>query len=260
MQNIVPRQIDGDFRVDSRELAEVLGNKHKSVMELIGKNEAHFAEMGHLPFQTETVKNSVGAVNLARYALLNEDQSYFLLTLVRNSKKVTALKAALVMSFRAARNALATAAPALDMSDPLAVAQAFVTAEKGRRLLEGVVKEQAPKVEAFDTFMNSEALLSIQNAGQLIGMGEQKLFRFLRDERVLMDGERAGRDMHNTPYRRYLDAGYFEVKRNVMTLNSGRVIETNTTYVTPKGMEFLRKLTGVKPSNRPLPLLTGATA
>ena len=256
---IVARQISGEFRVDSRDMADVLDNKHKNVMELIGKNAALFSDFGVVPFETEKPSTPQGG-RPERFALLNEDQCYFLLTLVRNSKKVTALKAGLVMAFKHAREAAAQR-PAFNI--PKTYSEALMLSaqlEHERERLALVVQEQAPKVEAFDTFMNGEALLTIQSAGQLLNIGEHKLFRLLRDERVLMDGQRAGTELHNTPYRLYLDKGYFEVKRSVVTLNSGRVIETNTTYVTPAGMDFLRRLTGKKPSNLPLPLLSAVPA
>jgi phage antirepressor YoqD-like protein len=257
MESIVPQSIGGEFRVDSRVMADSLDNKHKSLMELIGKNAELFAKFGGVPFQTETLQTRGGRQEV-KYALLNEDQCYFLLTLVRNSKKVTALKAGLVMAFRAARDAAATAHPALDMSDPLAVAQAFVTAEKERRALALKVEDLAPRAEGYDTFMDSAGLLSMHTAAQLLNIGEKTLFARLRDERVLMDGDRAGRDLHNTPYRRYHEQKYFEVKTRTVSLPHGREIQQSTTYVTPKGMEFLRRLFGVKPSHRPLPLLAVA--
>ena len=40
-------------RVDSRELAQRLGVKHKNTIELLDKHKADFLELGVLPFQTE---------------------------------------------------------------------------------------------------------------------------------------------------------------------------------------------------------------
>lgn len=254
MSELIITQFSGEFRVDSRTMAERLDNKHKSVMELIAKNDVLFAGFGGVPFQTETLQTRGGKQEV-RFALLNEDQCYFLLTLVRNSKKVTELKAKLIHAFRQAREARPAFPIPQTFSEALMVA-AQIEQERERLALK--VQADAPKVEAFDTFMDSSALLTIQRAGQLLNIGEHKLFKYLREERVLMDGDIAGQELHNTPYRRYLELGYFEVKSGAHTLNSGRVIATHTTYVTPRGMDFLRRLTGKKPSNLPLPLLTAA--
>ena len=63
-------------RIDSRLLALQLDNRHKAVMTLI-----------------------------ERYALLTEDQSYFLLSLSRNTDTVVALKSMLIRAFGQARRA-----------------------------------------------------------------------------------------------------------------------------------------------------------
>ncbi len=57
-----------------------------------------------LAFQTEAVKTpeSRGIKHL-KFALLNEDQAFFLLSLSRNTDPVVALKANLIMAFREAR-------------------------------------------------------------------------------------------------------------------------------------------------------------
>lgn len=95
----------GEPRIDSRLIAMDLGNNHKSTIELIEKYEPKFQRFGLLPFQTEAVKTpeSRGIKHL-KFALLNEDQSYFLLSLSRNTEIVVDLKADLVMAFREARN------------------------------------------------------------------------------------------------------------------------------------------------------------
>ncbi|HDS1693311.1 TPA: Rha family transcriptional regulator [Pseudomonas putida] len=94
----------GEARIDSRLIAMDLGNNHKSTIELIDRYEPKFQRFGHLPFQTEVGKRAQGGGKAERFALLNEDQSYFLLSLSRNSEIVVDLKADLVMAFREARN------------------------------------------------------------------------------------------------------------------------------------------------------------
>lgn len=96
----------GEPRVDSREIAQNLGVKHKNTLELIERYADRFRQHGLLPFQTEAVKRpgSRGAKHL-RYVSLNEDQCYFLLALSRNTPKVVELKSELVHAFGAGRRA-----------------------------------------------------------------------------------------------------------------------------------------------------------
>lgn len=44
------------------------------------------------------------------------------------------------------------------------------------------------------------------------------------------------------PYRPYIDKGYFVVKEHDYTTKYGNTKHNSTTYVTQKGLEFLRKV------------------
>jgi phage regulator Rha-like protein len=83
-----------EARVDSRELAEHLQVQHKNVLELLEKHKQSFEEFGTFAFQT---RKSGGMPT--RFVLLNEDQSYLLLTFSRNTARVVGLKVELVKAF-----------------------------------------------------------------------------------------------------------------------------------------------------------------
>ncbi|WP_220816106.1 P63C domain-containing protein [Pseudomonas paralcaligenes] len=95
----------GEARVDSRVIAEEIGVKHKNSFALIKQYASRFEQLGLLPFQTEAVKapGSRGVKKL-KFALLSEDQAYFLLSLSANTDRVVDLKLRLVKAFRDARN------------------------------------------------------------------------------------------------------------------------------------------------------------
>ncbi|CAG4908311.1 Rha family transcriptional regulator [Paraburkholderia saeva] len=94
----------GESRVDSRVIAAHLGNAHKHVRELIEKHCTHFERFGVLRFETaKPLPGSIGG-RPERYALLPEDQCYFLLSLSQNTDRVVDLKARLVLAFREARD------------------------------------------------------------------------------------------------------------------------------------------------------------
>lgn len=98
------REVNGDPRIDSRIMAANMGTTHQHVRELIEKHAKHFELFGVLRFETGKPPRSTAGGRPERFALLNEDQSYFLLTLVRNTEHVVDLKARLVLAFREARN------------------------------------------------------------------------------------------------------------------------------------------------------------
>lgn len=90
-----------EARIDSRLLAMQLGGKHKAVIELLTKRKSDFLKLGKVPFQTEALPSG----QREKLALLNEDQSFFLLTLSRNNDRVVSLKLKLIVAFGDARKA-----------------------------------------------------------------------------------------------------------------------------------------------------------
>lgn len=96
-----------EARVDSRLLAQHLGNQHRHVMALIEKYAAKFRGLNQLLFKSAVGERLQGGGNPERFALLTEDQAYFLLSLSRNSERVVNLKVKLIQVFSDARRAIA---------------------------------------------------------------------------------------------------------------------------------------------------------
>lgn len=94
--------VKGEPRIDSRLLAQHLGNTHQHVRELLSSYTDDFHELGILRFQAGEIR---GRGQPEKYAMLNEDQAYLLLTYSRNTATVRALKVRLVKAFREARQA-----------------------------------------------------------------------------------------------------------------------------------------------------------
>lgn len=70
-------------------IAPKMDIRHRQLMDNIRKYQSKFEELGLLPFQTEAVEeDGARGIKYQQYALLNEDQAYFLLTLSRNSDAV----------------------------------------------------------------------------------------------------------------------------------------------------------------------------
>lgn len=94
-------------RIDSRLLAQQLRRPHYGVFELVRDYQGDFEELGVVRFQTwKPLPGSKGG-RPERFALLNENQAYLLLTYSRNTARVRALKIKLILSFDAARRAAA---------------------------------------------------------------------------------------------------------------------------------------------------------
>lgn len=106
--------VDQEPRVDSRLIASQLGVEHKNTRSLIEQYQTALENFGKVPFETE----ASGKTNQPqKFYLLNEDQSYLLLTLTRNTDQAVQLKIRLVRAFGEQRRAI----PSLDAAHDLPV-------------------------------------------------------------------------------------------------------------------------------------------
>ena len=108
---------------------------------------------------------------------------------------------------------------------PEALRLAADLAEQNQKLL--------PKAEQYDKFISGDNYQAMNIVAKALGIGRNKLFRLLRDRRILMN--------NNTPYQQYIDAGYFVVKEKPIQMGGG-VINKPQTYVTAKGVDWLSRL------------------
>lgn len=92
-------------RIDTRLLAEHLKKKrHQDLFGLVKQYEGQLRALGKVLFETGASTGSRTG-QTERFALLTEDQAYFVLTLSRNTPTVVDLKLRLVQAFGEARRA-----------------------------------------------------------------------------------------------------------------------------------------------------------
>jgi DNA-damage-inducible protein D len=115
--------------------------------------------------------------------------------------------------------------------DELEVAERYVAALKRNRALEAAITEQAPKVEAFESYMDADNAIKMGAAANQLGIGRNTMMTQLREAGVLQ------RD--NRPYQRY--AHHFKVVGHTYEA-SNETRATHTTYVKPSGVELIRKV------------------
>lgn len=115
-------------------------------------------------------------------------------------------------------------------------------AELEKEALQAKVLTDAPKVEAFEQLMDSTTLYTVAESAKLLGTGRERLFIFLRDAGVLMHHQ----TNWNQPYQQHIDAGRFEVKTRTFDIRhtDGNLEKRSsvTTFVTARGLEYIRKL------------------
>lgn len=95
------------------------------------------------------------------------------------------------------------------------------------------IEEQRPAVEFYDDVGRSDTLHTIGTAAKELGTGRKRLFGILRGLGILMKD--------NSPYQRYIEAGYFKVKIKPIEMGE-KSINYPQNFVTAKGLKFLHKL------------------
>lgn len=126
---------------------------------------------------------------------------------------------------------------AIPQTLPEALRLAADLAEKNEALaLE--VETMKPKAEFHDAVTASDDLVTMATAAQLIGLpfGGNTLFQRLRNRGVLITGGAR----HNLPKQEHVTNGRFTVKESSF-LRDGETHVRFTTYVTQKGLDWLRR-------------------
>ena len=101
--------------------------------------------------------------------------------------------------------------------------------------LEDTIEENKPKLDVYDTFINGSNVKPMNDVAKALnsGIGRNNLYKFLRQQGVLMKD--------NTPYQQFITRGFFKVKISPIKIG-GYIENKSTTYVTSKGMEYIKKL------------------
>lgn len=97
----------GEPTTTTLQIALGLKIQHASVIKLVRTHYPDFQEFGRVRFEIQPFMTN-GGEQFRKYAILNEQQAYFLMTLMRNSTRVIEFKKALVKSFFEARTLLQT--------------------------------------------------------------------------------------------------------------------------------------------------------
>lgn len=101
-------------------------------------------------------------------------------------------------------------------------------------MVNDLIKQNRELKEFYDDLMNTEGLMSINTMAKELGIGEYKLFAFLRNKKVFF----YDKDMVNIPYERFRKEGKFAVKET--HCHDGNI--RSVTYATKKGLDYVRKL------------------
>jgi len=102
------------------------------------------------------------------------------------------------------------------------------------KIVNELIEKNKELQQFYDDLMNTEGLMSINTMAKELGIGEYKLFAFLRNKKVFF----YDKDMVNMPYQRFMNEGKFAVKET--PCHDGEI--RSVTYATKRGLDYVRKL------------------
>ena len=214
----------------SLEIAEVTGKRHSDVLEAIRNMESAWAKVAQRKFPLGSYKD---ANNQSRPCyILNKTECLYVATKFNDEAR-----AKLVLRWEELENQVRRSEIVMpNFSNPAEAASAWADQYEQRLRLEAKAREDAPKVEFFESVAESKdavEMKAVSSTLNYVAVGRNKLFAILREQKVLQS--------NNIPYQKYIDAGYFrtiETKKNCGT--EVRIFIKTLAY--QKGLDYIRKL------------------
>lgn len=109
-----------------------------------------------------------------------------------------------------------------------------LSSELQGQIVNELIEKNKELQQFYDDLMNTQGYMSINTCAKELGIGEYKLFAFLRSKKVFF----YDKDMVNVPYQRFMNEGKFVVKET--PCHDGEM--RSVTYATKKGLDYMRKL------------------
>lgn len=236
--------------IDSREVATMTGMRHSDLLEKIGgskkvKGYVEILENGKFRSQDFFIKDS--------YKAEGNNKTYDCYQLTRKGcdmvankltgKKGVLFTAAYVTKFEEMEKELSMQKFNLPTNYKEALLQLVAAEEEKEKLLasnkekEEQLKIAAPKLDLYEDFMSMDNLYSVGQLAKCFaikGMGKNNLFKWLRWNKIFMDGYEA--------YQRYVTDGKIVHRERTYCYGKGenkRTVKDICGYFTPKGVQYI---------------------
>lgn len=216
---------------DSLMVAEVFGKEHRRVMQDI--RELPCSEEFRLHHFVQSSYTNQQGREMPKY--FATQQGFTLLVMGYTGQRAMEFKERYIAAFDRMRVELERQSYMKQFNLPANYKEALVAlvvAEEEKEQLLIQAAEDAPKVEAFDIYMDSSGSHSLTDVAKSLGMTAMKMCGDLRERKILLNMPK------NSPASRYVKEGYFVVKNGV---NRNTNYAFNQTRVTPEGVEFIRQ-------------------
>ena len=237
--------------ISSEIIAKGAGVEHRAVLQLIGKHQPKIERFGLLTFEMRARPAGQHGGGDVRIALLNEHQSTFLLTMMRNTEQVLDFKANLVEAFFKMAESMNRGA---ELTPEQLMAKALVQAQQ---ILESSKKEleaARPAVEYHNRYVSNEDAIIVRDFAAEYGMTSIQMYKLLRDKKIVYKTtvtehfskkqKRVVQDNEHRAYAKYLK--YFDLRpqNDIARYHNGQV--RKTLYVRQAHALELAKIIGLE--------------
>ena len=223
-------------KLDSREVAEMVGKAHNKLMRDIRDyiDQLGESKIGHTDFFSESTYTTAQNKVLPCYLITKEGCEFIAHKLT--GVKGTEFTAKYIKRFHEMENIIKERVPQGKELLALAVLEAQKTIEEQTAQIE----EMKPKSIFADAVATSHTSILIGDLAKIlkqngIETGQKRLFEWLRENGYL--SKRKGTEW-NSPTQKSMNLGLFEVKETTSVNPDGSVRINKTTKVTGKGQQY----------------------
>jgi Rha family phage regulatory protein len=238
MNPLIPMDQNHPLTMSSLEIAELTGKQHAHVMRDIRAMLAELHGEGGVSNFGDTHRNPQNGQDYPIFRLPKRE------TLILVSGYDLQMRARIIDRWQELEAQIAnqtSPAPALpDFTNPAMAARAWAEQFEQREKLALENKAQsealivaAPKVRFHDAVAQAINCQTVKEVAQVLGTGQNRLFVWLRKEKILQG--------NRLPYQQFIDAGYFRVVEKERPDAHGERHTYTQTLVTGKGLTWIKK-------------------
>lgn len=240
MNNLTIIKHNGQFVVDSREVAEMVEKPHNDLMKSI-RQYCEYLTQGNFPlsdfFIPHTYQDPTGRT-LPCYLITRKGCD--MVANKMTGEKGVLFTAAYVTKFEEMEKQLQQPYQ-LPQSYPEAL-RALADEVERRERLEAENRKMLPKAQSYDSLINADGLYEMSNVAKILnyeGVGPKNIFKVLTAEEVFYY-KGHGKTKRYYVYQQYLTRGYFQEKTTTIPMGEKEKVYTQI-FATPKGLDWLDK-------------------
>ena len=224
------------LKMTSREIAEIIGKPHNDLLKAIRAMEPAWERTTGKNFPLVNYQQVTGNGTIREFPEYQLSKREVLYVATKFNDEA---RAKLILRWEELENNLNgnQNVIALPQNYEEALEHLLIQVRENKKLI-AENKEMQPKADFYDAVAQSEDTIDVGQVAKVLaikGYGRNNLFKFLREQKVLMH--------NNQPYQKYIDCGYFkQIETQWYDLRAEMTHIGLKTVVYQKGLDFIRNL------------------